>query len=51
VWNLALGPGHVVEALGLPMRRPIASFDLVAILAAVFFLLLAVRELALTTRP
>jgi hypothetical protein len=27
VWNLALGPGHVGEALGLPTRTSVPSFD------------------------
>jgi hypothetical protein len=50
VWNLALGPGHVLEALGVPTRTPLGTFDLVGLLGGVFFVLLAVRELALTTR-
>ena len=50
VWNLALGPGHVLEALGVRMRGHTDSFDFVALLAGVFFVLLAARELALTTR-
>ena len=50
VWNWALGPGHVPEALGLPMRTRVGNLDLVALMAVVFFVLLAVRELALTTR-
>jgi hypothetical protein len=51
VWNFALGPGHVIEALGLPLhRRPTVGYDLVGLLGVVFFVILAVRELALTTR-
>jgi hypothetical protein len=51
VWNLALGPGHVLEALRFPTRAaPGDTFDLVGLLAGVFFLVLAARELALTTR-
>jgi len=50
VWNLGLGPGHVGEALGLPTRTSVPTFDLVGLLGGVFFVLLAVRELALTTR-
>jgi hypothetical protein len=49
VWNLGLGPGHVLEALGAThLRRP-PYFEKVGLLAGVFFLLLAVRELALET--
>jgi hypothetical protein len=49
VWNLALGPGHVLERLGLSTRPAVGTFDLVGLLSAVFFALLAVRELALKT--
>ncbi len=48
-WNLALGPGHVLEALGVRMQRPTPTFDVAAGIAAAFFLLLAIRELALET--
>jgi hypothetical protein len=50
VWNLALGPGHALEAFGIPTRAPVAGFDSLVLLGGVSFVLLAVRELALTTR-
>jgi hypothetical protein len=41
----------VIEALGLPLhRRAPVGYDLVGLLGGVFFVILALRELALTTR-
>jgi hypothetical protein len=50
VWNLALGPGHArLHSVPVPPAWTMSMFDWVGLLAGVFFLLLAVRELGLVT--
>lgn len=49
VWNFALVAGDALHPLGTPTRPPAGLFDVVGLGAGVLFVLLAVRELALTT--